>query len=271
VRTLLICHHAEPLNRLGVARWLASFSELAGIIEIHEPPRRLRQRIRRELRRVGPVRFLDVLAYRLYQRCLLARSDAAWETGELERLCARYPPIDPHTPVLATPDPNGPDAMAFIRRVVPDLMLARCKSLLKREVFAIPTSGTFVLHPGICPEYRNAHGCFWALANDDLYKVGATLLRIDAGVDTGPVYGYFSYPYDEVRESPAVIHYRVVLENLDAIRDRLMDVVAGRVQPLDTSRRPSAAWGQPWLSRYVRWKVRARHRRSHDGARAHVP
>jgi len=35
VRTLLICHHDEPINRLGVARWLASFSELSGIIEIH--------------------------------------------------------------------------------------------------------------------------------------------------------------------------------------------------------------------------------------------
>ena len=40
--------------------------------------------------------------------------------------------------------------------------------------------GTFVMHPGICPEYRNAHGCFWALANRDLARVGMTLLRADA-------------------------------------------------------------------------------------------
>ena len=51
------------------------------------------------------------------------------------------------------------------------------------------------MHPGICPEYRNAHGCFWALANRDLNKVGMTLLRIDKGVDTGPTFGYYTYPY----------------------------------------------------------------------------
>jgi len=43
-------------------------------------------------------------------------------------------------------------------------------------------SAAFVLHPGICPEYRNAHGCFWALVNRDLARVGVTLLRADRGV-----------------------------------------------------------------------------------------
>ena len=38
-------------------------------------------------------------------------------------------------------------------------------------------------------------------------------------------------------------------------------VLAGRVRPLDTSGRRSATWGQPWLTRYLRWKLRARRRR----------
>src|SRR5436309_328007 len=32
---------------------------------------------------------------------------------------------------------------------------------------SLPARGTFVLHTGICPEYRNAHGCFWALARSE--------------------------------------------------------------------------------------------------------
>jgi hypothetical protein len=85
-----------------------------------------------------------------------------------------------------------------------------------------------------------------------------TLLRIDKGVDTGPVYGYFSYKFDEQRESHIVVMTRVVLDNLDAIRDTLLDVLAGRAQPIDTTGRRSAVWGQPWLSRYLRWKRDAR-------------
>src|SRR2546427_10862680 len=232
MKTLLVCHHDAPLHRLGMARWLGSFSDLSGIVEIHESRDRLR----------------------------LAAADRAWEQREVARLCAVYPPSPPDVPIHVTSDPNSPATAAFIRDVAPDLMLAACKIILRKEVFTLPPSGTYVVHPGICPEYRNAHGCFWALANDDMHNVGATLLRIDAGVDTGPVYAHFRYDYDALRESPFVIQTRVVFENLDAIRLAMLDAATGRSQPLDTSRRPSAAWGQPWLTRYLRWKQRARKR-----------
>jgi len=64
-----------------------------------------------------------------------------------------------------------------------------------RNIFAIPQLGTFVLHPGICPEHRNSHGCFWALANDDLRNVGMTLLRMNRGVGAGPLYAQYSYEF----------------------------------------------------------------------------
>jgi formyl transferase-like protein len=156
-----------------------------------------------------------VLAYRAYERLVLARIDWAWQTSALQRLCTACPRLPAQPPFLETASLNTPEAAAFIRRCGPDVMLARCKTRLKRDVFALPPRGTFVPHPGVCPEYRNAHGCFWALANDDLQKVGATLLKVDEGVDTGPVYGYFGYAYDEFAESPFVIQGRVVVKNLD--------------------------------------------------------
>lgn len=114
------------------------------------------------------------------------------------------------------------------------------------------------MHPGICPEYRNAHGCFWALANGDRDRVGMTLLRIEKGVDTGPPFGYYSYPFDEARESHIVIQYRVVLENLDVLRQKFLEIFDVAAAPVNISGRKSAAWGQPWMSKYLRWKARAR-------------
>ena len=127
-----------------------------------------------------------------------------------------------------------------------------------------------MLHPGVCPEYRNAHGCFWALANGDVDKVGMTLLRIDAGVDTGPVYGYFTYDYDEVAESHIVIQNRVTLDNLDAVMRTLRAVWRGEAEPVDTRGRPSATWGQPWLTSYLKWKLNARRRSRRASHRAAV-
>ncbi len=87
-----------------------------------------------------------------------------------------------------------------------------------------------------------------------------TLLRIDKGVDTGPVYGYYTYRFDEVGESHAVVQARVVVDNFDALERKLAEIHRGEAAPLDTSGRPSGAWGQPWLSSYLRWKRRARRR-----------
>jgi hypothetical protein len=269
MRTVLICHQDAALDREGLVRWLGSFSEVTGVVVLQETRRRAWTRIKKELGRVGWLRFLDVVAFRVFYRLFLAARDRAWEAERLEEIRRRFPG-DAHqrVPVLRTHSPNSEEARSFIAAARPDLMIARCKTLLKESIFSIPARGTFVMHPGVCPEYRNAHGCFWALANDDLANVGMTLLRIDRGVDTGPVYGYFTYPFDEVSESHHVVQHRVVHDNLDAIRRRLEEVVAGRARPLDVAGRRSSAWGQPWLTRHLRWKHRARRRSLHEGNRA---
>lgn len=256
MRTALICHHDNPINREALPGWLSSFSELAGLVVITETSRRRRRRLRFEVRRSG-WRILDVFAFRLYYRLALARRDAAWVRAQVATLTARYP-RPPDVPVHHTSDPNDDPTRAFLERIAPDVVVARCKTLLRPEIFDVPTSGTIVLHPGICPEYRNAHGCFWALARRDLARVGATMLRIDKGVDTGPVFGYYRTDIDERTESPIVIQHRVVLDNLATIAEDLRNVVEGAAQPIDTSGRASATWGQPRLSDYIRWKRAAR-------------
>ena len=111
----------------------------------------------------------------------------------------RYPAALDAVPRLVVSTPNSREARVFLAALQPDLAIARCKVILKPEIFEQPRVGTFVLHPGICPEYRNAHGCFWALANRDLDRVGMTLLRVDTGIDTGPIYLQASYDLDEVQ------------------------------------------------------------------------
>jgi hypothetical protein len=254
MRTALICHHDAPLDGEGLARWLGSFSTFAGTVVIREPGGRLKKRIRREVARVGALRFLDVLAFRAYYALAHAAGDRRWEAHELARLRARYP-VMPDAPAIDVASPNAAEAEAFLRTQQPDLVIARCKTLLKEQVFTIPALGTYVMHPGICPEYRNAHGCFWARANGDYGNVGMTLLRIDKGVDTGPVYGYFRVQADAA-ESHVITQHRAVHDHLDAIRDRLLAIAAGAASPIATDGRKSAAWGQPWLTAYVRMRAR---------------
>lgn len=255
MRTLLICHHDAPADRDALARWLASFSTLVGVVVITETSDIVKRRIKRELKRSGPLRFLDILLFRLYYRLFLATRDQTVLAARIDALTARFPPH--RAPELNTAVINRPEVAAFIRDAKPDLVIARCKQLLRRDIYAVPALGTFVMHPGICPEYRNAHGCFWALARRDMAHVGMTLLKIDDGVDTGPIYGYYSYPFDERRETHVVIQARTVLDNLDALAGKLSDIASNVVRPIDVAGRRSAVWGQPWLSAYIVWKFKA--------------
>jgi hypothetical protein len=261
MRTLLICHHDAALDREGLARWLGSFSTYVGTVVISEPPGRLRRRIAREIKRVGWGRFADVLAFRAYYAIARAQADRRWAERELQRL-RRWYPVRPEAQELVVASPNESNAERFIREQRPDLVIARCKTLLKEQVFSIPRLGTFVMHPGICPEYRNAHGCFWALARGDRENVGMTLLRIDRGVDTGPVFGYFRVNDVGPGESHAIVEQRAVLDHLDDIRGLLLDIEAGRAEPIDTAGRTSAAWGQPWLTADLRMRWRRATRRA---------
>jgi len=270
MKTLLICHEDAAINREVIARWLASFSQLAGIIVLHETRLRGWKRVKRELKRIGILRFFDMAAFRLYYRVFLAEADHQWQDIIIRQYIEKFADLPADLPVLHTESPNSPEAEAFVKQLAPDMLIARCKTLLSERIFTLPRIGTFVMHPGICPEYRNAHGCFWALANNDLSRVGMTLLRIDRGVDTGPIFGYYSYRFDEVRESHIVIQHRVVLDNLEAIQQKLLEIAAGNAMAIDITGRQSKEWGQPWLTSYLHWK-RCAKRRCHEGHHAPVP
>ena len=257
MKTVLICHENDRIDREVIGPWLASFSDLVGVVIIREPVGRLRSRIKRELKRSGFLRFLDVLAFRLFYKLVLSKRDKLWQGREIGRLSRIYPTLH-EVPQIVTSSPNSVESEEFLTRFSPDIVVARCKTILKRSVFDRANVATIVFHPGICPEYRNAHGCFWALAKADYEKVGMTLLQIDEGVDTGPVFGYFSYDYDPLNESHSVIQTRVVTENLVAIEWKMEEIFSGTAEPIDVSSRESNAFGQPWLTEYIKIRNRAR-------------
>ena len=205
----LICHEQDRLDTEGLASWLASSLRLAGLIIIRDPRSRRWRAARREIRRVGWLRFLDVVAFRA------VRAPAAGATRRgMEGRRDRAP-----APAL----PRRPDVGAAHRRLDAELgrgaRVSRAAAARPRhralqdhseagDLRASRESGRSCCIPGICPEYRNAHGCFWALARRDLDRVGMTLLRVDPGIDTGPIFLHGTYDFDEVEESHAVIQYR---------------------------------------------------------------
>ena len=88
------------------------------------------------------------------------------------------------------------------------------------------------------------------------------MLRIDEGVDTGPVFAYYKAEFDDRGDSHVMVQFRVVCDHLRSVLEDMKRACAGELAPLDVSGRTSRAWGQPRLSDYARWKLAARRNHS---------
>ena len=256
MKTLLICHHDSLLNRYGISLWLMSFSNLSGIVIIKENKNKKIKRLKQELKRSGIIRLFDMIAFKIFYYFKYKKKDSKWSDNKLDQLKNSFNFNLKNIPSITVSNPNSNIAKNFISSKNPDIIIARCKVLLKYEIFSKAKTGTFIMHPGICPEYRNSHGCFWGIVNRDYDKVGMTLLKINRGIDSGPIYGYYYVnDFNMQKESHITIQYRAVFENLELIQNKLLEVYLGKASVIKSKNRQSKIWGQPWLSSYCKWKL----------------
>ena len=79
------------------------------------------------------------------------------------------------------------DAAEFVKRIAPDaVVIIAYGQIIPRNLLEIPTLGWINLHGSLLPRYRGAAPIQRAILNGDA-RTGLTTMRIDAGLDTGPI------------------------------------------------------------------------------------
>ena len=91
---------------------------------------------------------------------------------------------------VLTPDhPRDPDFQQRLREIAPDCCpVVAYGALIPQPVLDLPTHGWVNLHFSLLPAWRGAAPVQHALLHGD-EVTGATTFRLEAGMDTGPVYG----------------------------------------------------------------------------------
>jgi formyl transferase-like protein len=134
----------------------------------------------RKLRRVGPTTLPVGVALRR------AYADAG-----------AGPPLEQlRVPITRVSTLNGEAARAALRGA--DVAISLDNALISEETFSTPRLGTINVHHGEVPGYRGGPPVFWELA-DGRDRVGFTIHRIDAGIDTGPVLAAGDVPIERRR------------------------------------------------------------------------
>jgi methionyl-tRNA formyltransferase len=137
----------------------------------------------RKLRRVGLTAAPVGLALRR------AYASAGGDAPHLDELGVR---------VTRVPTLNSDAARAELRRLDADVALSLDNALIAEATFSLPRLGTINVHHGAVPGYRGGPPVFWELA-DGVERVGFTIHRVDAGIDTGPVLAEGEVPIERRR------------------------------------------------------------------------
>jgi methionyl-tRNA formyltransferase len=78
-------------------------------------------------------------------------------------------------------------ALEFFRRLAPDaVVIIAYGQIIPQRLIDVPRLGWINLHASLLPKYRGAAPINWAILNGETLT-GLTTMRIDAGMDTGPI------------------------------------------------------------------------------------
>lgn len=82
---------------------------------------------------------------------------------------------------------RAPEVAEWLEKLAPDaVVILAYGQIIPANLLTIPRLGWINLHASLLPKYRGAAPIAWAIANGES-RSGLTTMRIDAGMDTGPI------------------------------------------------------------------------------------
>ncbi|HWV22777.1 MAG TPA: methionyl-tRNA formyltransferase [Thermomicrobiales bacterium] len=135
-------------------------------------------------------------------------------------------------PVLQTATLRHPEIRQRIVDLAPDLVVvAAFGMILGRWILELPPRGCVNLHASLLPKYRGANPIASAIAMGEA-ETGVSLMKMDRGLDTGPVYATVSLPI-LADDTTASLTSRLSSAAGDLLIDHLPDLLSGAIEAQD--------------------------------------
>jgi methionyl-tRNA formyltransferase len=130
-----------------------------------------------------------------------------------------------------------------IKQLDPQLIVvAAYGQILPAQVLAFPPYGCLNVHTSLLPKYRGAAPIQWAILNGES-ETGVTIMKMDEGMDTGPLLAHSSTPISR-DDTSETLHERLAQMGADLLRQTIPRYIAGQIAPY-----PQAAQGVSYAPR----------------------
>ena len=133
-------------------------------------------------------------------------------------------------PVLQPQRARDEQFIEQIRRLVPALnVVAAYGQILPQALLDAPEHGSLNVHTSLLPRHRGAAPIQWAILDGD-QETGVTIMKMDAGLDTGPILRSRSTPVLD-SDNSQTLHDRLAKIGAESLLETASDWILGRIQP----------------------------------------
>ncbi len=153
-------------------------------------------------------------------------------------------------PVVQPLRPSEPSFLTwFAERDCDVAVVLAYGRILPPSVLSTPHFGCLNLHASCLPRHRGAAPIPWAILSGDT-RTGVTLMHMDEGLDTGPLYLTLDLPILEEDDTGTLSH-RIAELAAEMIRGNLQSILEHR--PIPTPQEVSSATWAPPLKKEDEW------------------
>lgn len=126
---------------------------------------------------------------------------------------------------------RDPEFLELFRSWQPDLcVVAAYGQILPLRLLETPVHHSLNVHGSLLPRHRGAAPVHWAMLDGDA-ETGVTIMKMDAGLDTGPMVSHCRTPILE-EDTFQSLHDRLAQEGAELLVRTIPDYVAGRLAPV---------------------------------------
>ncbi len=133
-------------------------------------------------------------------------------------------------PVLQPARARDESFVSQLRELKPDLIVVVAYGqILPQTILDLPAHGCLNVHTSLLPKYRGAAPIQRAIADGEV-ETGVTIMKMDAGLDTGPVLSIRPTPILPTDDSQT-LHDRLARLGADLLVETIPGYVSGKIQP----------------------------------------
>ncbi len=131
-------------------------------------------------------------------------------------------------PVLQPERARHESFIQQLRELQPDLIVvAAYGQILPPAILELPRHGCLNVHTSLLPKYRGAAPIQWAILDGEA-ETGVTIMKMDAGMDTGDILTQQTTPI-EPRDNSQTLHNRLAQIGAELLIPTIRDYVAGKI------------------------------------------